>query len=78
VEIPPQLLAQTPKSSHPACICQGCVRSFSWQAIQAGDFYFDSRGLLVLTAEYHLRRGYCCGNKCRHCPFDGVTVEPPP
>lgn len=34
-------------------------------------WYFE-RGCIVYTAEYHLRRGACCGNGCRHCPFDGV------
>jgi hypothetical protein len=23
----------------------------------------------VFTKEFHLRRGSCCGNGCRHCPF---------
>lgn len=32
------------------------------------DFYFEN-GLLVFTAAYHLKRGYCCGNGCRHCPY---------
>jgi hypothetical protein len=37
------------------------------------DFYYDN-GLLVFTAAYHLKRGYCCGNGCRHCPYDQVNV----
>ena len=32
------------------------------------DYYFDN-GLMVLTAEFLLRRGYCCGRGCRHCPY---------
>ncbi len=32
------------------------------------DFYFEN-GMLVMTKAYHLRRGYCCDNKCRHCPY---------
>ena len=32
------------------------------------DFYFEN-GLMVLTAEYLRKRGYCCGNDCRHCPY---------
>lgn len=32
------------------------------------DFYYEN-GLIVLTAEYLRRRGYCCGNICRHCPY---------
>lgn len=33
------------------------------------DYYHDQNGNLVFTADYHLRRGTCCGNGCRHCPF---------
>lgn len=32
------------------------------------DYYLEN-GLLVFTAAYHLRRGYCCKNNCRHCPY---------
>lgn len=38
------------------------------------DFYYDA-GLMVLTARFLLRRGYCCGNGCRHCPYDAATKE---
>lgn len=40
-------------------------------ASQRGDSsYIDpSSGLLVMTAAYHLRRGFCCGAGCRHCPY---------
>jgi len=38
--------------------------------VEGEDFYLDPEtGLLVLTAAYLLRRGYCCGNGCRHCPY---------
>lgn len=32
------------------------------------DYYFEN-GLMVLTARFLLKRGYCCGNGCRHCPY---------
>lgn len=38
------------------------------------DFYFDSDGLMVMTEAYHLKRGSCCGSKCRHCPYDFINV----
>lgn len=31
-------------------------------------FYIDN-GLYVFTEAYHLKRGYCCNNGCRHCPY---------
>ena len=35
------------------------------------DIYFDPEtGFAVLTAEFLLKRGYCCGSGCRHCPYD--------
>lgn len=41
------------------------------------DYYFNEDGLMVLTESYHLERGYCCGNGCRHCPYDYVNVPEP-
>ncbi|MEO7311671.1 MAG: DUF5522 domain-containing protein [Chitinophagaceae bacterium] len=32
---------------------------------------------MVLTEKYHLEKGYCCGNGCRHCPFDFEAVPEP-
>jgi hypothetical protein len=37
-------------------------------ALQDGDFYLEG-DRMVFTAAYHLRRGYCCGSQCRHCPY---------
>jgi Family of unknown function (DUF5522) len=31
-------------------------------------FYWEN-GLMVFTEAYHLKRGYCCKNGCRHCPY---------
>lgn len=33
------------------------------------DYYLDINGNLVFTEQYHLKRGYCCKNRCRHCPW---------
>jgi len=33
------------------------------------DYYYEG-GLIVFTAAYHLKRGYCCGSGCRHCPYE--------
>jgi len=32
------------------------------------DFYFEN-GAMVLSAHFLLKRGYCCKNACRHCPY---------
>ena len=34
-----------------------------------GEDYYSENGLIVFTAGYHRRRGYCCESSCRHCPF---------
>jgi hypothetical protein len=34
-------------------------------------------GYFVMTAQYHLERGYCCGNGCLHCPFNYENVPEP-
>jgi hypothetical protein len=33
------------------------------------DYYINEDGNLVFTREYHLKRGYCCKNKCLNCPW---------
>ncbi|MBD5655532.1 MAG: hypothetical protein IAI50_10205 [Candidatus Eremiobacteraeota bacterium] len=45
-------------------------------AREGRDYYFEGSAV-VFTAAYHLRRGTCCGNGCRHCPFDHVNVPRP-
>lgn len=38
------------------------------------DFYMEG-DRLVFTAEYHLKRGFCCHSRCRHCPY-GLASDP--
>ncbi|HSZ84898.1 MAG TPA: DUF5522 domain-containing protein [Puia sp.] len=38
------------------------------------DYYYNAAGLIVLTEKYHLQRGYCCGNGCKHCPYNYQNV----
>jgi hypothetical protein len=38
------------------------------------DFYLEN-GFYVFTASYLLRRGYCCDNGCRHCPYPKESKE---
>ena len=41
------------------------------------DFYYNKDGNVVLTAIYHLKKGVCCGNGCKHCPYDFINVPEP-
>lgn len=39
-------------------------------------FYVDpATSYKVMTSVAHLKRGSCCGSRCRHCPFDYVNVK---
>lgn len=38
------------------------------QLIEGVDFYKEG-DKVVFTSVYHLKRGYCCHSKCRHCPY---------
>jgi hypothetical protein len=31
--------------------------------------YYKEGDRVVFTALFHSKRGYCCANKCRHCPY---------
>lgn len=42
----------------------------SSQPIEEIDYYLNEDGQFVFTAWYLLKRGYCCQNGCRHCPYD--------
>jgi hypothetical protein len=46
--------------------------------IENEDYYLDEEGLMVFTKEYLLKRGFCCDNRCRHCPYGmGPTLNAP-
>jgi uncharacterized protein DUF5522 len=42
-----------------------------------GVHFYNEKNFLVFTEKYHLQRGYCCGNGCRHCPYNYEKVEEP-
>lgn len=42
---------------------------FNNNKLDPEDFYFSEEGFKVFTKTYHLKRGYCCKNNCRHCPY---------
>ncbi|MHA6246319.1 DUF5522 domain-containing protein [Pontibacter sp. CAU 1760] len=41
----------------------------SQQLKEGEDYYLNAQGLMVFTATYHLKRGYCCQSGCKHCPY---------
>lgn len=49
--------------------------------VEGTDYYLED-GKFVLMEGYHLRRGYCCNARCRHCPYGnapgGAKPSQPP
>ncbi|MCS7075332.1 MAG: DUF5522 domain-containing protein [Bacteroidia bacterium] len=37
--------------------------------LEPDDYYINEQGYKVFTEKYHLKRGYCCSNGCKHCPY---------
>jgi len=37
--------------------------------LKEDEYYITDNGLFVFTETYHIRRGHCCGLKCKHCPY---------
>ncbi len=40
-------------------------------------YYINEDGYIVLTEQYHLDKGFCCGNGCKHCPYKYESVPEP-
>ena len=49
-------------------VAESAVSERRLPALEPGDVYREGR-YWVYTRQYHLRRGYCCGSGCRHCPY---------
>ena len=43
--------------------------------LEPEDFYYSDEGYIIFTEKYHLKRGYCCENGCRHCPYGFLNKE---
>jgi L-lysine 2,3-aminomutase len=42
--------------------------------LEEDEFYLTPEGYRVFTEKYLLKRGKCCKNGCKHCPY-GFKVE---
>ena len=47
------------------------------ELVEGIHYYINDDGYIVLTREYHLEQGFCCGNGCLHCPYDYENVPEP-
>ena len=37
--------------------------------------FLDEAGYMVMTKYCHKKRGYCCGSKCKNCPYDPSYIK---
>ena len=67
--IHPEVFAGEPMPSEFTDAFQTVDVSLLKGELQEDKDYYIERGAMVFTASYLQRRGYCCGNGCRHCPY---------
>ena len=41
--------------------------------LKKDEYYYSKDGYIIFTEKYHLNRGYCCNNNCKHCPYKKNT-----
>ncbi len=39
------------------------------------DYYMSPEGYRVMTEYYLVKRGYCCSNGCKHCPYSPKAIK---
>ena len=39
------------------------------QELEPEDYYLSPEGYVIFTEKYLLKRGFCCKNGCKHCPY---------
>lgn len=44
------------------------------ELVEGVDYYIEG-GLFVFTGNFLLKRGYCCENDCRHCPYSDTKPK---
>ena len=67
--IHPELFTDAPLAkSHEGIYQEVDVALLKGVLSEGRDYYLES-GAMVFTDSYLQRRGYCCDNGCRHCPY---------
>lgn len=65
------------------CLCNNCLEELNHKITRAEDFsfpvkkeefidgvhYYRQGNMWVFTELYHILKGSCCGNGCRHCAY---------
>jgi len=69
------------------CLCNDCLLSLNELILNTrihpfptnpkdliqNEHYYIENGLFVFTEWYHLLKGNCCGNNCRHCAYGNAS-----
>jgi hypothetical protein len=45
------------------------------QTVEGIDFTMNKDGYRVMTEFYLVKRGYCCSNGCKNCPYTPKAVK---
>ena len=45
------------------------------QNLEKDEYYYSKEGYVIFTEKYHFKRGYCCENNCKHCPYNKEKNE---
>jgi hypothetical protein len=48
---------------------------FGEQQKEGVDYYMNPDGYRVMTELYLVKRGYCCSNGCKHCPYSPKAMK---
>lgn len=48
---------------------------FGESQVEGIDYYMNPAGYRVMTELYLVKRGYCCSNGCKHCPYSPKAVK---
>ncbi|MEM6965118.1 MAG: cysteine-rich CWC family protein [Bacteroidota bacterium] len=73
--------------THYDCLCSNCLSTVNkivaktkeipfpkrGQSLIEDVHFYKENGLFIFTEFYHISRGYCCKNGCRHCGYGYKT-----
>ena len=76
------------KNTYFDCLCNNCLEMMNLKVSDAQNYFFPTQknefiegvhfykegNMWVFTELYHLLKGSCCGNGCRHCVY-GFTKK---
>lgn len=43
--------------------------------VEGVDYVMSSQGYRIMTEFYLVKRGYCCSNGCKNCPYSPKAVK---